>query len=229
MASNIEILRTEKLTKHFKCQKEKIFISIKNLMGSHYQVAVQNIDFSLYQGEILGITGPVHSGKSTLLKLLAGRIAPTSGLVLYENTPLDQEELKKIATYVSVPELTVNHSLTLMENIIQNFGNEERSRVVDMAEKLLETFGIKEYEFRELKKLPCPIKTMLIPLIALISTKPILCIDQPFMYLDASIKDRFFQELRKMADSGVSIIMTSSSKEELGEICDRIVEIAPLH
>lgn len=229
MENNTEILRIENLTKHYKCQNEKMLMAIKNLLYNSYDVGIQHMDFSLYQGEILGITGEGHCGKSTLLKLLSGNIAPTSGRIFFEQSLVSPEELKNLVSYISIPELVINHSLTLMENIIQNVDSKDRSLIVDKAEKLLEAFGIKEYEFRELKKLPCNVKSILVSLIPLISTKWILCIDQPFVYLESSIKDKYFSQLRRLADSGVSIIITASSKSELSEICDRVIEIAPLH
>ncbi len=226
MDKNNVLLKVEKLTKYYKCQNTGVFSSIIHKINDKHDVGIENISFSLYEGEILGITGKDHCGKSTLLKLISGLIGPTSGLIEYKGSPCFDEQLRQISEYVSKSNLKLDNKLTLMENIINNFSvGADRSKQVDKAEEFLEILKMKDYEFRELKKVPNEIKGVLTILLGLISTKPILCMDQPFMDLAGLYKNLYIYELKKLAVAGKSIIITSSSKSELTKICNRIIEI----
>lgn len=225
MEKHIEMLRVEKLTKYYKCKNNGILSSMRGWISGKHDVGIENISFILSKNEVLGITGQGHCGKSTLLKIVSGIIKPTSGQTFYKGVLHNDEQLRKVTDYVSLSDIILDNRLSLMENIIQSFSNGDRGKIVDKAEEILNTFGIKEYEFKELRKLPIEAKKILTAIISLISTKPILCIDQPLLYLKDVHKKIYMSEIKQLASKGTSIIITSNSKDELSKVCNRIIEI----
>lgn len=221
-----EVLKIDKLTKYYKCQHSGLLSPFKSWVGSKYDTGIENISFALFEGEILGVTGKEQCGKTTILKLLAGQMKAESGNIQYKGSTYSPDQLKKVVNYIQLSEITPNLKLSLMENLLQNLAHsDDRGKIIDKAEEVLEYFNIKEYAFREYKIIPHEVKGMLTLLLSLINTKPILCHDQPFFHLHGIHKNKYLNEIKNLSSTGTSIIITSKSRDELDLICDRIIEI----
>ena len=81
----MNIIETENLTKTYRrfIKPEGVAGSIKSLWKREYEEksAVKNFDFTLKEGEFIGLIGPNGAGKTTLIKMLTGIIAPTAGKI----------------------------------------------------------------------------------------------------------------------------------------------------
>ena len=107
-------------------------IKVKNLVKNYDDVkAVNNIDFTINDGEIVGFLGANGAGKSTTLKVLTGYIAPTSGDVFIDGLDIKDNSMaiRKLNGYLpeSNPlytDLSVFEVLKFMANIRNNYGNE---------------------------------------------------------------------------------------------------------
>ena len=80
-------------------------LEVKNISMIYHTLngevkAIENIDFEVYEGEIIGIVGPSGCGKSTLLSIIAGLIKPSSGKVIINGKYFNQT-IKKYRIYVS--------------------------------------------------------------------------------------------------------------------------------
>ena len=85
-------------------------------------MAVDNISFNIYEGEILGLLGPNGAGKTTTIHMLLDVITPTSGTILFSGKSLQshREEILRRVNFAS-SQIALPKSLTIQENLEINF------------------------------------------------------------------------------------------------------------
>ena len=187
--------------------------------------AVDDISFSLYEGEILGILGPNGAGKTTTLQMLMGILKPTSGKIFLFGKELEahrEEVLSKInfsSTYVHLPwRLTVEESLKFISFL---YPIEDRKGRLEKIKKL---FRLEEIWKKQNMELSAGQLTRVGLAKALINFPKVLFLDEPTASLDpevASYVRKFLLEEREKF--GVSIILTSHNMAEVEELCDRVI------
>ncbi|MBI2011956.1 ABC transporter ATP-binding protein [Candidatus Daviesbacteria bacterium] len=189
--------------------------------------AVDNISFSLREGEILGFLGPNGAGKTTTLQILLGALKPTSGEIIYFGKELDkyrEEILEKInfsSTYTNLPWwLTVKENLTFITYLYDIKDRKKR------IEEIIATFKLEILLSQRMSELSAGQLTRVNLAKAFINKPKILLLDEPTASLDPDIASyirRFL--LKERHDSKISIIFTSHNMSEVEEVCDRIIFI----
>ena len=187
--------------------------------------AVDDISFSLYEGEILGILGPNGAGKTTTLQMLMGILKPTSGRIFLFGKELKRHREKVLgkinfsSTYVHLPwRLTVEESLKFISFLYPI--KDRRSRL----EKIKRLFRLEEIWKKPNMELSAGQLTRVGLAKALINFPKVLFLDEPTASLDpevASYVRKFLLEEREKF--GVSIILTSHNMSEVEELCDRVI------
>jgi simple sugar transport system ATP-binding protein len=209
---------------------------------------LKDINFSLEKGKILGLVGENGAGKSTLMKILFGMgvIAETGG---YEGEiHLDGEKLNfkspldalKAGIGMVHQEFSLIPGFTTTENILLNMEKTRSSIISKALGKRLETIDMKEMK-KSAQKAIDTLGVQLDPNM-LVSEMPVghkqfieiareidrekvklLVLDEPTAVLTESEAEILLKAMRKLADSGVSIIFISHRLNEITEICDKIV------
>ncbi len=187
--------------------------------------AVDDISFSLYEGEILGILGPNGAGKTTTLQMLMGILKPTSGKIFLFGKELEahrEEVLSKInfsSTYVHLPwKLTVEESLKFISFLYPI--EDRKSRL----EKIKRLFRLEEIWKKRNMELSAGQLSRVSLAKALINFPKVLFLDEPTASLDPEVAfyiRKFLLEEREKF--GVSIILTSHNMAEVEELCDRVI------
>ncbi len=189
--------------------------------------AVDNISFTLQEGEILGLLGPNGAGKTTTIQMLLGVLTPTSGEVFYfgKNLRNHREEILDqvnfSSTYTNLPwDLTVWENLHFISHLYNIAGR--RARV----EEMLDIFRLTEFRDKVVKELSAGQVTRVNVAKAFINYPKVLLLDEPTASLDPDvagyIRQFILQERKKFK---VSIIFTSHNMSEVEELCDRVVFI----
>lgn len=203
-------------------------LQVKNLtkkFGSF--TAVDDISFSLKEGEILGLLGPNGAGKTTTIQMLLGVLTPTSGEVIYFGKNLKNhrekilEELNFSSTYTNLPwDLTVKENLTYISYL---YDIEKRKQKI---EKLVEIFKLKDLFNLQISQLSAGELTRVNLAKAFINYPKILLLDEPTASLDPDVASyiRSFL-LEERGKFNVSIIITSHNMTEVEEVCDRVIFI----
>lgn len=190
-------------------------------------IAVDNISFSLNQGEILGLLGPNGAGKTTTIQMLLGVLTPTSGKISYfgKNFINHREEiLNKVnfsTTYTNLPwNLTIKENLHFISYL---YDISDRKKAV---EGIIQIFRLKELENMEMSELSAGQLTRVNLAKAFINNPDVLLLDEPTASLDPEIAQyiRSFI-LSKRSEKKLSIIFTSHNMSEVEEVCDRILFI----
>jgi len=203
-------------------------LTVKNLTKKFKNfIAVNNISFSLKEGEILGFLGPNGAGKTTTIQMLLGVLTPTAGAIKYFNqdfTKHREEILEQVnfsSTYTKLPwRLTVRENLTFASFLYQI--NNRRARI----NKIVKIFKIERLINQAMSELSAGQLTRVNLAKAFINYPKVLLLDEPTASLDPDVADyiRHFllEERRKFK---VSIIITSHNMAEVEEVCDRVIFI----
>lgn len=234
MQTNIEkgigdplIFQVRDLTKYYKCEEEEDNrINIIHFLKRKEDLGIKNVSFDVYKNKIIGLIGKKKCGKSTLLKVLSGVLKPSSGKILYKGSKMTNQELREVVSYVSKEQPSCQEfSCTLLENIIQYAcrDNKNRCDVVDKAEKLINEFGMDEYKYKEVIKLPNAIRSKMFIIRGLLSHKAFLCFDMPYLYIEKEYREIFNKHLEELAKAGKSIILSSDEENEIEKTCDEFI------
>lgn len=187
--------------------------------------AVDEVSFTVEEGEILGLLGPNGAGKTTLIQMMLGLITPTAGEITilgldlrrHAETLLSQVNFS--STYVSMPT-----SLTLYENLCvfaKLYGVSQADAKID---GLLERFEITRLKHTLTRKLSSGQMTRLSLIKSLLNCPKILFLDEPTASLDPDIADKTRTLLRSIRDERrLTLFYTSHNMKEMEEISDRIL------
>ena len=223
------ILEVRELTKYYRCEdQEDNIISIIGFLKRKEDLGIKGVSFDISKGKIIGLIGEKKCGKSTLLKLIAGVIRPSSGSILYKGMRVNSQQLRDIVSYISKENPSCQeYSCTLFENLIQYScrDNKERCDVVGRAEKLIVDFELEEYKFKEVIKLPSAVRSKMFILRGLLSHKEVLCFDQPLIFIEERLQDILKKYMDELVKSGKTIIVSSDDENRIKNICNEIVKI----
>ncbi len=190
---------------------------------------VNDMSFTLKEGEALGVLGPNGAGKTTLIKMLLSVLKPTSGSITYfgKNFFTDRSEILEqvsfASCYVRLPaRLTVRTNLDIYAQLYGLSKSERAHRI----EKYLKFFGMWKFADKETGVLSAGQMTRVMLAKAFMSNPKIILLDEPTASLDpdSALEARtFIKEEQK--EHGIALLLTSHSMDEVAQICDRVLVI----
>jgi ABC-2 type transport system ATP-binding protein len=189
--------------------------------------AVDRVSLSVGEGEIFGFLGANGAGKSTTIRMICGLLAPTSGtaLVLGVDVAKDPEGVKRRIGYMSqrfslYDDLTVAQNLRFFGGVYGLRGKEAREREA----WALEMADLRGKEGRLTGELPGGWKQRLALACAVLHRPRVVFLDEPTSGVDPLSRRRFWRLIDDMADSGVTVFVTTHYLDE-AEYCHRLALI----
>lgn len=217
-----EILRVEGLCKTFQLSRKQQKIERTDRKKI---VAVDNLSFTAYKGEIFGLLGPNGAGKTTTLRMLATLIHPDSGDAILDGYSVvnQPEEVRgKIGFLTS--ELKLEDFFT--PNYLFDFFSQLYGIAPDvMAErktKLFERFGINKFAEVKVANLSTGMKQKLSLVISLVHNPDIIIFDEPTNGLDVLTARTVTDYLQELRDEGKTIILSTHIFSLVERLCDRV-------
>ena len=196
----------------------------KDFWGRPKARAVNDIDFEVRQGEVLGLLGPNGSGKSTTVKMLLGLLYPSAGrLTVFDRSPRDVDT-KRLIGYLPEESYLYKH-LTAMETLdffgaLFNLSAAERK---SRSEQLLEMVGLSHAKYRQVGEFSKGMARRIGLAQAMINDPALLILDEPTSGLDPigckEVKDLILLLKRR----GKTVIVTSHLLSDVEDVCDRVV------
>lgn len=198
---------------------------------------MNNISFSLYKGEILGIVSPMGASKKTLLQLIYGHIKKSAGTIFINGKQVEINDTRSaikngIAYYTAdrenshlVADLTVMENITLMAT----------SHISSLG--LIKPYIEQHYAKSCLEQMNIPVNLLHVPVCnlnyglqqriqfaqCLIRRPKIMLLHDPLSGIDIGAKSDIEQAIRRLADEGMGIIVASSHVEDMLKLCDRFI------
>ncbi|MEH6456604.1 MAG: ABC transporter ATP-binding protein [Cocleimonas sp.] len=200
-------------------------ISIKNLSkvykGGHK--ALNRINLDIDKGEIIALLGPNGAGKTTLISTICGIVSPTGGSVSVGGNDIIKNFRESRQLIGLVPqELTLGAFETVWNTIQFSRGLFGKKRDDNYLEQLLKDLSLWDKKNNELRTLSGGMKRRVLIAKALSHQPKILFLDEPTAGVDVELRKDMWNIVRKLRDSGVTIILTTHYIEEAEEIADRI-------
>lgn len=203
-------------------------LEVKNLTKKFGDfTAVDDVSFSLDDGEILGLLGPNGAGKTTTIQMLISVMEPSLGEITYfgKNFAKHREEILKdinySSTYISLPwHFTV---LEILDIFARLYGVKDRQSRI---KKLLKEFEMEHLVKKQFSMLSAGERTRLVLTKAFLNYPKIILLDEPTASLDVEIAVKIRNFLKKeKKEYNVSMLFTSHNMAEVEEMCDRIIII----
>ncbi len=195
--------------------KEYFIKSLKKQVSYNEFWALKDVSFEVYKGDSLGLIGLNGSGKSTMLKTIAGVLKPTKGSVQVNGSVAPLIELGA----------GFDFDLTASENVYLN------GALLGYSREVMKTYYDDIVEFSELQNfMDVPVKNFssgmvsrLAFAIATIGTPDILIVDEVLSVGDFRFQQKCEERIRHMMEAGTTILFVSHSIEQVKSICNKIV------
>ncbi|MDH4262469.1 MAG: ABC transporter ATP-binding protein [Spirochaetia bacterium] len=206
-----------------KSSKGKPIIEIKNVVKRYKdQLAVDQVSFTINQGEYVALLGPNGAGKTTIVEMIEGIIKPDSGEILIEGLTWkgDDRYLKSILG-VSFQETRFMDKSTVSETLklFCAFYNIGSGRV----DEVLELINLSEKKNSYVENLSGGQRQKLAIGIALLNNPKILLLDEPTTGLDPQARREIWMILKNLKNQGRSMILTTHYMEEAEFLCEKIL------
>jgi ABC-2 type transport system ATP-binding protein len=201
----------------------QIAIDAENLTYRYGDLkAVDNISFSVAEGEILGFLGPNGAGKSTTIKMLAGQLRPHSGTASILGSDVERGSAEIQAQIgVCFEEKNLYLNMTAVENL-SFFASLFRIKNVDI-EELLQRVGLGDRAGDRVKNYSKGMQQRLMVARSLINSPQVLFLDEPTDGLDPVSSQAIRQIIKDEAQRGAAVLLTTHDMHEADELSDRVV------
>jgi ABC-2 type transport system ATP-binding protein len=203
-----------------------IIIEVDGLSKHYGDVrAVDDVSFSVAEGEILGLLGPNGAGKTTTIRMLTGRARPTSGraLIAGHDVVHERERVKPLINLV-FEEQNLYERQTGRENL-ELFAKLYGAPSARVSE-LLERVGLTDAASRKVRTYSSGMKQRLLIARGLVNDPRVLFLDEPTKGLDPSSARDVRGIIRDHARDGATVFLTTHYMEEADELCDRVAFLA---
>jgi branched-chain amino acid transport system ATP-binding protein len=206
-------------------------------------VALSEVTFDLHEGEILGLIGPNGAGKTTCFNAMTGVYAPTEGQIRFRGQPLTgrkRYQITKLGMARTFQNIRLFSEMTALENVQVgadahhksgvpaallrlpvHFKEEQRGR--ELALELLDFVGVSAKADAVARNLPYGDQRRLEIARALATRPTLLCLDEPAAGFNPAEKQSLLQLIRKIRDSGVTVLLIEHDMRLVMNATDRIV------
>lgn len=184
-------------------------------------IAVDQVSFTVTEGEIVGYLGPNGSGKTTTIRMLIGLLLPTAGSsqVLGYDSVRQSEQIRQRIGYMSqkfalYDELTVEENLTFYAGV---YGMHNRNSLSDVLERV----GLKRFHKERVSELSTGWRQRLALATAIVHGPQLLILDEPTSGVDPIARRTFWDLIYELVDEGVTAFVTTHYMDE-AEYCHRV-------
>lgn len=187
--------------------------------------AVDDISFSIKEGEIVGLLGPNGAGKTTTIRIMLTLIIPESGeiKIFGKDLFIHREEILKKVNFTFVNNLSGGR-LTVFETLIFFSKLYEVSNYRQKIDELLSRFEITQFKNKKNRELSSGELSRVALCKALLNNPVILYLDEPTASLDPDMADKTRELIKEIQKQyGMTILYTSHNMHEVELMCDRII------
>lgn len=187
---------------------------------------MNNISFSIDEGEIFGFLGPNGAGKTTAMRMIQCVSPVSAGKLEVMGMDVDTHQRKiKYLMGVVPQENNLDIDFTVYENLLvySRYFDISKEEAGTRIKELLDFVHLQEKRDVMTETLSGGMKRRLVLARALINQPRILILDEPTVGLDPQARHLIWEKLRSLQKQGVTIVLTSHYLDEVEKLCDRLV------
>lgn len=185
--------------------------------------ALKGIDLEIARGEIFALLGPNGAGKTTLISIICGIVNASDGAVTVGGHDIVRDYRAARSMIGLVPqELTTDQFESVFDTVSFTRGLFGKAPNPTYIEKILKDLSLYDKRDNKLRELSGGMKRRVLIAKALSHEPDILFLDEPTAGVDVSLRKDMWEVIRKLRESGVTIILTTHYIEEAEEMADRI-------
>jgi ABC-2 type transport system ATP-binding protein len=188
--------------------------------------ALKGIDLTIPQGSIFGLLGPNGAGKSTLINILAGLVLKTEGRVRIWGFDQDVNPRQSRAAIGVMPqELNIDPFFSPRAALDVQAGLYGVPRAQRRTDEILAMIGLSDKADAYARTLSGGMRRRLLLGKALVHRPQVLVLDEPTAGVDIELRQMLWENVRRLNEGGMTIILTTHYLEEAEEMCDEIAII----
>ena len=208
-----------------------MYVQLNNLSFRYRNaklLTIENINLSIEQGEFISILGKSGSGKSTILRLIAGLEVPVSGSILINGRTIADEKQflqpEKRGVGMVFQDYALFPHMTVAANVGFGLRNKSKKEMTERIEKMLALVGMTDYGSRYPYELSGGQQQRVALARALAPNPSLMMLDEPFSNLDTELQVKIREDLQKIIKkAGVTSIIVTHNQEDAKALADRVV------
>jgi ABC-2 type transport system ATP-binding protein len=204
----------------------EVLIETRNLTKRYGdKVAVNNISFDVYRGEVFGFLGPNGAGKTTTIKVIVGLLQPTSGIIKVAGYDVQTQSMLAKASSGYVPDSPNLYAKLTGRELLRFVGdlyNMDRRQVARRIDELLRMFDLIAAANDTVDSYSHGMQQKTSLAAALMHDPKVLVLDEPTVGLDPKSARLIKDVLRQLADRGAAVMLSTHILEIAERMCNRI-------
>lgn len=187
--------------------------------------ALDNLNFNVTKGEILGFLGPNGAGKSTTINILSTLLQSDGGKIIYfNNENLSIKDVKKQLGIVP-QELAIYEDISASQNVkfFASLYGVKKSEINEKVENALKKVGLEDRKDDKPSTFSGGMKRRLNIACAIAHSPKLIIFDEPTVGIDPQSRNHILDSIKNLRDEGATIIYTTHYMEEVQQICDRVI------
>lgn len=199
-------------------------LEVKNIVKKYgTNIAVNDLSFTVDDGEIFGLLGENGAGKTTTFRIIMGLLEPNSGNVLLDHEKIDYSKTDKIGFVTEERSLLTKLSVQEQIEFYATLKGLEKQEIDKRLDQWLEKFEITSYKNRKIKELSKGNQQKIQFISAVIHEPKLLILDEPFTGLDPINVKLMKEAIIDLKNKGCSIIFSSHQMEYIEDFCEKLV------
>lgn len=185
--------------------------------------AVAGLSFEAGPGEIFGLIGPNGAGKSTTIRMIMNIIAPDSGTISFDGSPLSEADKDRIGYLPEERGLYRKAKLGEVLEYLAAIKGAKPALYRPSIDAWLERFGLSEWKHRKVQELSKGMAQKAQFIAAVAHNPSVVFFDEPFSGLDPLAQDELLAVMVELKQKGATVLFSTHIMEHAEKICERIL------
>lgn len=199
-------------------------LKVENITKKYGElVAVNNLSFTVNDGEIFGLLGENGAGKTTTFRIIMGLLSPDTGTVRLDNAKIDYSKTDEIGFVTEERSLLTKLSVAEQIEFYGTLKGLDKNTISKRLDYWLEKFEISSYKNRKIKELSKGNQQKIQFISAIINEPKLLILDEPFTGLDPINVKLMKDAIYYLKKKGCSIIFSSHQMEYIEDFCEKLI------
>jgi ABC-2 type transport system ATP-binding protein len=189
------------------------------------KVAVDDLSFSVNQGEIFGLIGPNGAGKTTTIRMMMDIIKPDSGNVTIFGEKLSEATKNRLGYLPEEKGLYKKLRVLDVITYLATLKGMDKSAAAEKAALLLDRTGMLPHQGKKIEELSRGMTQIIQFVVTIIHDPRLVVLDEPFAGLDPVNTELMIDNIHELKDQGKAVILSTHQMNQVEELCDRILMI----